>query len=499
MVGEVLEVREVSGECVLLLIEKEQEVVYCWLEGALWVRRVRRFQAGQRVALSAYRWYSVSADTADMYTPPIPGKAISPGYIHVSASDPDFLILPQTDISYPSLKEACEEAYSNPWTRRDLAGVVLDVVLRISGEDTFATVKLADESKDGLACGLVVRGKRELGVWSVGDVLVVHGCVWALYNSKPQVSKAANWAVYGYETDQIQGCTPRYLTKTYTLKRVRELQEWAACAFPHHSICPLNELVPNLGCLPLFSFKTVHIIAKVATIKSDFPQGKLTLVLVDEAGAATLELGDGVPEWLSTGIWVKLCHCKVDKGPKLLNCNYILKMSNSSFDVKTHMRNYHILGDWIEKEVVDRLEKQAAGLQTLREELISHCVDTTLPLWSAAEVVSPLSCRKLVRVKALFIDLQPSDLATAFYFQDSIWRFAALMRVYAGNIVLNVLLTDSESGPFFHISDFSPCALEAVETHLVALSQGNKWVELGLCRAVSGNTVRLRLHNTAIV
>ena len=141
--------------------------------------------AGQRVALSAYRWYSVSADTADMYTPPIPGKAISPGYIHVSASDPDFLILPQTDISYPSLKEACEEAYSNPWTRRDLAGVVLDVVLRISGEDTFATVKLADESKDGLACGLVVRGKRELGVWSVGDVLVVHGCVWALYNSKP--------------------------------------------------------------------------------------------------------------------------------------------------------------------------------------------------------------------------------------------------------------------------------------------------------------------------
>ena len=162
MVGEVLEVREVSGECVLLLIEKEQEVVYCWLEGALWVRRVRRFQAGQRVALSAYRWYSVSADTADMYTPPIPGKAISPGYIHVSASDPDFLILPQTDISYPSLKEACEEAYSNPWTRRDLAGVVLDVVLRISGEDTFATVKLADESKDDLACGLVVRGKRDL-------------------------------------------------------------------------------------------------------------------------------------------------------------------------------------------------------------------------------------------------------------------------------------------------------------------------------------------------
>lgn len=498
MVGEVQEVREVSEKCVLLLIETEQEIVYCWLEGELWVRRVRRFQAGQRVAVSAYRWYPVSADTADMYTPPIPGKTIAPGYIHVAASDPDFLILPQIDISYPSLKEACEEAYSNPWTRRDLAGVVLDVVLRRSAEDTFATVKLADERVDSLACGLVVRGKRELGVWSVGDVLVVHGCVWALYGSKPQVSKAANWAVYGYETGRIQGCTPRYLAKTYTLKRVNELQAWVACTIPHHSICPLNELVPNLGSLLLFSFKIVHIIAKIATIQSDFPQGKHTLVLVDEAGSATVETGEGVPEWVSTGIWVKLCHCRIEKGPKLMNCNYMLKMSTSSFDVKTHLRNYHILGDVIEREAVDRLGKQVFAWHSLREEVISHCFDSSLPLWTAAEVLSPLSSRKFVRVKGLFIDLQPADLATAFYCQGSIWQFAGLLRIYSGNAVLNVLLTASEAGLFFHIPSFSPCSLDAVTKQVAGLSQGNRWMELGLYRA-STDTVLLRLHATTLL
>lgn len=499
MVGEVLEVREVSGECVLLLVEREGEVVYCWLEGRLWVRRVRAFQAGQRVAISAYRWYSVSPDTADMYTPPIPGKTISPGYIHVSPPDPDFLILPQADLSYPSLQEACEEAYSNPWTRRDLAGVVLDVALRISGEDTFATVKLADEGLEDVACGVVLRGKRELGVWSVGDVIVLHGCVWAMYGSKPQVSKAANWAVYGYKTGQIQGCTARFQAKTYTLKRVNELQAWANGAFQHRSICPLRELVPTLGSLPLFSFKIIHLIAKIATIKRDFPQGKSTFVLVDEAGSAIFESGDWFPQWISPGMWVKLCHCRVERSTKLSNCSYMLQLPTDSFDVRTHMRNYHILGDFIEKEAVEKLQKHVISLQTLQEELVSHCLSSSLPLWSASEVLSPLSPRKLVRLKALFLDIQPSDLISAFYFQDSIWRFAAVMRVYAENTVLTVLLTAPEAAGFFQIRTFSPYASEDMIRQAEMLSQGNRWVELGLWRVLHKGKVLLRLHNTSVV
>ena len=51
--------------------------------------------------------------------------------------------------------------------------------------------------------------------------------------------------------------------------------------------------------LPLFSFKFVLIIAEIAAI---LPAEKHTMVLVDEVGGATLELGDGVPEWVSTGI-----------------------------------------------------------------------------------------------------------------------------------------------------------------------------------------------------
>ena len=76
--------------------------------------------------------------------------------------------------------------------------------------------------------------------------------------------------------------------------------------------------------------------------------------------------------------------------------------------------------EWIKREAMDRL---VIGLQTLRKELISNCFDSALPLWSTAEVLSPLSCRKLEQVKVLFIDLQHSNLATAFSFQDSIWPF----------------------------------------------------------------------------
>ena len=499
MVGEVLEVREVSGECVLLLIEREGEVVYCWLEGVLWVKRVRAFQAGQRVAIRAYRWYTVSPETADMYTPPIPGKTISPGYIHVSPPDPDFLILPQADLSYPSLQVACEEAYSNPWTRRDLAGVVVDVALRISGEDTFATVKLADEGLEDVACGVVLRGKRDLGVWSVGDVMVLHGCVWAMYSSKPQVSKAANWAVYGYETGQIQGCTSRFQAKSYTLKRVNELQTWANHTFQNRSICPLHELVPTLGSLPQFAFKIIHIIAKIATIKRDFPQGKSTFVLVDETGSAIFESGDWFPDWVSAEMWVKLCHCRLERGAKLSSCSYMLQLPTNSFDVSAHMRNYHILGDFIAKEAVEKLEKQALSLQALQEELVSHCLSSSLPFWSASEVLSPLSPRKLVRLKALFLDIQPSDLISAFYLQASIWRFAAVMRVYAENTVLNVLLTAPEAADFFQIRSFSPDASEEVIRQVAMLSQGNRWVELGLWRVLYRGKVLLRLHNTSIV
>ena len=78
------------------------------------------------------------------------------------------------------------------------------------------------------------------------------------------------------------------------------------------------------------------------------------------------------------------------------------------------MRNYHVLGDWIEREA----------------------------LWSAAEVLSPLSSRRFVRVKELFanLQLQIEQLPFISRTQFGICGFdASLRRKYSAKCAINRL------------------------------------------------------------
>ena len=500
LVGELVEVREVSNIHALLLVERRQEVVYCWLEGELWVRRVRQFQPGQHISLSAYRWYPVSPDTAEMYTPAIPGKTVASGYIHVAASDPDFRIVPQTDFTYVSLKSALEDASSNPWTHRDLVGTVLDVYLRVYGEDQVLTLKITDESQAMVTCsGLVVRGKQGLGVESVGDLVVLHGCVWGVYGSQPHINRVTSgWAVYHHSTSHLLSSFGRYQAKSHTLNRLKDLQTWTRTYYSLHSICKPHEIVPNLGSLTRFSFKSIHIIGQIIAIQPDFPSKKVTILIADETGWIQVEI-DGKMEWMQVGKWVKLCNCRVEKGQKVTNCSYILEIEESYFDVKTHVRNYHVLGRVIALEAMESIRKQVIASDSLRQKLITRCTHPSLPLWTAPEVLSPLSFRKYTRLKAIFIDIQPSDLISGFQFITNQWHFSGLIRVFSEKSLISILLTESELAKLMNFSTISPDNIEEIDKMVEKLKWGGSVMEIGLWRVVWGRQVLLKMYHTQAV
>lgn len=359
LTAKILKKTEMTKDVVELLLENKGRVIYCWLEGEHWVRKIKLIGEGEGLCLTHYRWYSVPSDSSSLCIPPVPGKAVIPGYIFTPASDSIFQLTPLIARTYPSLSDIVRDATTNPWTKRDLIGVIVDVSFRDLGPEALVTLGLVDESlrKSLYACVLTKKqDESAVKLLSIGDVMTIHGCTLQLYNEKPQVSASrslSGWGIFSFTSGEIIAQSQRFSPREETTSRYAVLRSWADTHFRTHSTVTLQDSLPSLGALPVVVYKKVDFIAKVIEVREGMPEGKSTIALGDEAGATLVEVTQ--MRGFTQGNWVKVCKAKISRSLEVSQSSAVVSIPDHFFDVQIHLQNYAVLGDCVEDEARRKL------------------------------------------------------------------------------------------------------------------------------------------------
>ena len=496
----------------VLLQDSCGEFVYAMMEGNHWTQKANVIKEGDKILLGPFIAREIPQKYLEFYAPRIPGKKLPPFYISFKPSDSDVRFEVETEkpkkrrSNFRNLKECEGLALSKSISRVSVAGVIIDFVIEEKKKcDNICKMKIVDSSLETgkfLTLNCFVSGENPPSVVSIGDIVVAHGVKWEVFKSNVQGTYSRSLGglgIFHWKNAELVSSVAPFSKDEEVLEKVHEANNWELNKLETQDLTT-GKTLENIGQAKHSRYQALDIIAYVAKKEEKFPEAfKTTLVLCDDTGFLYYVGYYYELQHIQEKTWIKFREAKIFSNYlERTQHSSILPMPEWSLNVKNHLRETLPGIEHMKTEALSSFGQFYQDVTSQQELIVTEPLMKDTPLFEEAQVLNPFEQKEFCRLKAIFIEIQPRNLESAFIEKEGRLEFCGVMKLWSMHEIIEVILSGKDAALLFGLQGSKQEMLQQVKQGIARMSRASNWVVLGLRRVIKENRVLLKLVQTII-